>query len=207
MTNSTDLYTTSDRRDRKRSGTVVWLVGVIVASLIIGATVGTIIGLSRDVDTLREQANEQDDHAQARDADVAILREQLQSFGIEPKVDGPVAGQVGADGRDGRDGKDGKDGRDGRDGADAAPAQAGANGQDGASGPAGLNGLNGVDGRDGESIVGPQGPPGETVIGPQGEPGPQGPQGFEGPAPLSLIIDGTVCTDPDGDLHYECTVG
>jgi hypothetical protein len=105
------------------------------------------------------------------------------------------------DGRDGVDGRNGKDGRDGADGAPGAPGQPGNPGRDatplpGAPGPAGPAGPPGANGEDG--APGPEGP-----AGPQGE---QGFPGFDGQSPVSLTFpDGTVCTDPDGDLNYTCT--
>jgi hypothetical protein len=111
-----------------------------------------------------------------------------------------VDGRDGVDGRNGRDGKDGKDGTDGAD-ATGAPGAPGADGRDGVSmpGPAGPQGPPGPAGADGA-------PGTNGTDGTQGPPGEPGAPGVNGDAPVSFTWpDGSVCTDPDGDLHYDCT--
>jgi hypothetical protein len=129
------------------------------------------------------------------------------------EVPEPAAGASGADGEDGRDGIDGRNGKDGRDGADGRPGSDGvtppapADGRDGRDGvsPTPVPGPAGADGQD-STVPGPTGPPGESIEGPPGPQGEQGVPGYDGSPPASLTWpDGSVCTDPDGDLHYTCT--
>jgi hypothetical protein len=171
-------------RRNRRVGSVLWLAGVLLGGIIMGALVASLWSLATQVE---KQAS-----------DVAALRAQLVALGVAPdESTDPAVVTSGLDGRAGERGADGEDG---------APGKDGRNGGDGA------DGLNGV------SVVGPQGadgPPGlDGAQGPQGEPGPQGdigPQGeqgfpgFDGAPPVGWWIDGQFCSDPDGDLIYECT--
>lgn len=81
----------------------------------------------------------------------------------------------------------------------------------GPRGPAGARGPRGGSGSPGVSITGPAGPAGESITGPQGESivGPQGDTGPAGPAIASFTFTQGghtwICTDPDGDLVYDCS--
>lgn len=198
----------TDRRT-SRAGTLVWLVGVVVASLLLGALVATMINMRDDVRNLTA-------HADESDADIETLSNQLKAIGVEPAIDANETierGEQGDQGSDGRDGRDGQDGADGRDGTDGAPGDPGPSGPPGPPGADGTNGANGANGAVGSAgATGSQGPPGfDGAQGPQGETGVQGIpglNGFDGSPPQSFrwTVDGVtfVCTDPDGDLHYEC---
>jgi hypothetical protein len=105
------------------------------------------------------------------------------------------------------------------------PGPRGARGEKGDRGDSGdtIAGPQGEKGDPGESIVGPAGPAGESIVGPTGPPGADstvpgppgatGAQGSPGPAALSFSFVGNdcagshlcVCTDSNGDLHYECS--
>jgi hypothetical protein len=197
------VTTTPRERRRRGFGTVVWLVSLVVAAVLIGSVAAAFINLTDDVDDLTAQAAAESLEADARAVDIETLRQQLQSFGVEPAVDGPHTdrGERGDDGRDGRDGTDGTDGTDGRTGEPGPPGPAGADGVNGSNGANGLDGLNGLDG-----VPGPQGPPGQSVMGPQG---PAGPAGEDGTSPSSFVFVAAgvtyTCTDPEGDGVYECT--
>lgn len=161
-----------------------WL---FAALLCVGLVFAVLIGLDN-----RQQGEE-------RDALVAALQQQVIDLGGDPVVaTGSLPLDRGPAGRDGQDGQDGRDGRNGRDGI----AVNGADGQDG---------QDGQDGRD-STIPGPkgdrgeQGPPGaaSTVPGPPGPAGDDGADGLPGSPPFSITIGNLVCTDPDGDLRYDC---
>lgn len=84
--------------------------------------------------------------------------------------------------------------------------EAGMRGEEGERGPRGFPGRDGAPGP-----AGPQGEPGPA--GPQGEAGPIGPAGPQGEpgapvASFSFEMGGRTwtCSDPDGDLVYECTM-
>lgn len=95
----------------------------------------------------------------------------------------------------------------------------GPRGSVGPQGTPGSVGERGPEGPPGATIVGPQGPRGLTgeqgASGPQGEKGDAGergdtgPQGERGPAVESFTFthDGVTytCSDPDGNLAYDCT--
>jgi hypothetical protein len=163
-----ETFITADRRSprQRRSSTFVWLACVVVTAMLIGALVATFVGFRNDVEQLSQQVDGQDVQADSRDADIAVLRAQLESVGIEPAVDGPPGGR-------GEQGDTGRDGRDGRDGLSVIGPQ----------GPAGPTGPEGATGKDAQPIIGPagpQGPAGDTIVGPQGPTGPTGPTGPAG---------------------------
>jgi hypothetical protein len=192
-------------RRNRRVGSVLWLAGVLLGGIIMGALVASLWSLATQVE---KQAS-----------DVAALRAQLVALGVAPdESTDPAVVTSGLDGRAGERGADGEDGAPGKDGRNGAPGEDGKDGTPGVNGNNGLNGGDGADGLNGVSVVGPQGadgPPGlDGAQGPQGEPGPQGdigPQGeqgfpgFDGAPPVGWWIDGQFCSDPDGDLIYECT--
>lgn len=174
---------------KRRWYIAITVVVVLVVGIVGGVLATSIYGLNGANATLA--------------SDVDTLRAQLLARGVEPAVPpsddhGPtVVIERGEDGEDGKDGEDGTDGLTivGPAGSDGAPGV-------GTPGPAGQDGTDGRDGRDGESIIGPQGPPGETVVGPQGAPGTPG----AAPGSITFVAAGVTytCTDPDGDLAYEC---
>jgi hypothetical protein len=184
----------------KRLGGVAFWLGVLLVAIVVAGGISLVVDL----------------RSQLRDETAAnqTLREQLLDHGVTPAAPASepslLTGEPGPKGDPGPPGQDGDDGRPGVNGADGtpgAPGGDGAPGQDGANGAPGADGAAGSDGRDGPTgptgATGPQGPVGET--GPQGE---QGPQGWPGPPPFSLTFpDGTVCTDPDFDLKYDCSPG
>jgi Collagen triple helix repeat (20 copies) len=109
-------------------------------------------------------------------------------------VQGPK-GDAGAKGDSGDPGSKGDNGT----GVLGPVGPIGPAGPDGPPGPAGDPGAQGDPGDSG-----PQGPPGDP-----GAQGPVGPAGPGGPAPSSFtftVNDTTyTCTDPEGDLTYQCT--
>lgn len=125
-----------------------------------------------------------------------------------------LTGDRGPRGFDGAPGSRGEPGPIGLRGETGATGAAGPAGGDGAQGPAGADGAAGVNGVDGGQ--GPPGPPGpagaDGGTGPAGVDGGQGPAGPPGPGPTSFSFTfgnggnqtTVVCTDPDGDLVYEC---
>lgn len=162
----------------------------------------------------RDAVNTKDDLERA-EADTAVvaqsveaLREQVAALGEEPVAPPPedvvdvpdinvvpVPGPVGPEGPPGRPGKDGLDGKDG---AAGIPGNTGPSGPPGADGAAGLPGADGAAGADGA----------DGLPGADGADGADGAQGPAGPAPASITLTQgahtSVCTDPDGDLAYDC---
>lgn len=126
------------------------VVAVAGAVLVLAALFG--LGISWVVGELEQ-----------RTEDIAVLSDQVQSLGGEPKA-GPSQGEPGAQGVQGDRGPEGDRGPAGRDGADGesppcllTPTRC--------VGPRGPAGADGVDGQNG--AVGP--------VGPQGDQGPAGP--------------------------------
>jgi hypothetical protein len=191
-------------RRNRRIGSVLWLAGVLLGGIIMGALVASLWSLAVQLD---KQAS-----------DVAALRAQLVALGVAPdESTDPAVVTSGLDGSPGDRGADGEDGKDGKDGRNGAPGVDGEDGTPGVNGNNGLNGGDGADGLNGVSIAGPQGPPGADgapglpgLNGTDGAEGPQGPQGeqgfpgFDGAPPVGWWSDGQFCSDPDGDLIYEC---
>jgi hypothetical protein len=141
----------------------------------------------------------------ARDAKqaVGVLAQQLREHGVKPRITpSDVPGPTGATGAQGLSGPRGPRGGVGPMGA---PGASGPPGQPGNTGPKGTSGQSGPVGDTGPQ--GPAGPKGDT-----GDQGPAGPQGDSGPAgypgqfTFGLGPVTYVCTDPDGDHQYECTV-
>lgn len=177
-------------RRRVSPGGVVWVAAVVVVCILLGSALASVWQLRQDF----EQA----------DDERAALRAQVLDLGETPVVPGP-AGEAGEQGPAGPRGEPGRDGRDGRDGVSPPcllePGRC--------VGPQGPPGRDGEDGRDGQdSIVpGPQGPRGpagaDSTV-----PGPPGPQGDSGPPIESFSFEWAnqtyTCSDPDGDLVYEC---
>lgn len=189
-----EAYLTADRRTpRRRWGTVVWLAGVLAAGVLIGGTAAAVVNLSDEVRHLSDQTD-------TRAADIETLRDQLRGVGVTPVIDEQADehGERGDPGATGADGRDGRDGRDGLtvEGPQGPPGPEGASGTDGAAGPPGPQGEPGQDG-----LTGAQGPPGPA--------GSDGAPGAPGSPPVSFVfVAGGVtytCTDPDGDLAYECS--
>lgn len=169
------------RRTDHQVSTALWLLVVFVAALMAAGATSVFIITRQDLTTQAHDAG----------ADINTLRDQVLELGGDPRV---PAASVPEDGKDGTAGDDGQDGRDGRDGMDGLTVV----------GPPGADGVDGKDGRDGVSVVGPQGP-----AGPAGPPGATGATGPAGSAPVvfSFVAGGVLytCTDPNGDLAYECT--
>lgn len=178
---------------------------IVLGLLVVGLV--KFFDLSSDVDETRQQ---RDELAVA----VQELRKQVLRLGEVPAV-GPVeppapvrgpAGERGVPGVSGVPGEPGERGDVGPVGPAGPPGQDGRDGLPGAPGAAGPAGEPGPAGQAGPAgSAGPEGSPGaDSTV-----PGPAGPQGEPGPAPGSFTFeddDGRrfVCTDPDGDLNYEC---
>lgn len=182
-------------------GWLMWGAAVVVAALLIGASVVSIIQLREDFDEARA------DRASLA-SDVDVLRAQLEAEGIEPEV-GP-AGAAGERGEPGERGLRGPTGPAGEDGITppcfftisqciGATGPAGPAGEDGADGQDGEDGADGAPGEDGatgaQGETGPAGPQGETgPQGPQGEPGPSCPEGYSLQPSMLQGDDVLVCT-------------
>lgn len=133
------------------------------------------------LDDLTNRVNEANSRADANEAGVAALSDQVKGLGATPVVtpsDLPEKGDTGADGLPGLNGAIGLPGLDGSDGTDGTDGTDGRNGET-IIGPPGPSGSDGQDGQNGTQ--GATGEPGATVVGPTGPQGPIGPVGPEGP--------------------------
>lgn len=195
----------------------VWLV---IAAMLLAGAVGSVIWFvplneqKADEDVVAAETGEvREDAARAdRKAETADKKATAAVDFLEIPVPG-VQGDQGLPGQRGITGLPGIRGPEGEEGPPGplgplgpvgTPGEAGApgpSGEPGEAGPAGAAGKTGAEG--------PRGPAGEA--GPAGDPGPAGPQGppgETGPAIATFTFtfsDVTyTCSDPDGDLAYEC---
>lgn len=183
-------------------------LGVVVVLLIVGGVF--LWSVQRDRDRVADElATAHTDIAELASA-LATVSGQVEALGGEPavEVEAGVDGPELVPGPQGETGQRGPQGPEGDPGPPGPVGPMGAMGADGLAGPDGAPGSDGEVGAPGETgpagTAGAPGPPG-----PQGEPGPAGAQGDPGPPPESWSFTwlGTTwtCTDPDGDLAYECT--
>lgn len=137
------------------------------------------------LDDLTNRINTATDRADANEAGVAALAEQVEDLGGTPVITPSDIPANGTDGEDGEPGPQGDTGPAGEDGEDGENGRTGAVGADGGTGAAGTAGEPGEPGSDGAAgAAGADGAPGEPgpagPAGAQGEVGPAGPRGEQG---------------------------
>lgn len=217
------------RRNGENRILLVPVVGGLVAALFLGWMFYLVADTRNDLKASDQESSELREDVALNQAAAEALAKQLERRGIEPNVDpddlpqgdqgpaGPIgpAGLPGIPGPPGPAGDPGPKGPRGIPGTTGPPGPTGPEGPFGPTGPSGDKGDRGDTGAQGATgATGDTGAKGDTgEAGPKGDTGPEGPRGPEGPQgpagyPDSFSFDlmgvTWICTDPDGDHHYDC---